>query len=185
MSEKVGQEFELAKRLLFTFALHGFQKTSMQDLANSAELSRQSIYKKFGSKDNCYRWVIDTYLATMYASIFEVLDDDKIEPIDGLMKTFDVFIGNAVKVISNPHGAQVLDDTLKATHASAQDWPIRFRERLANYLTHHNLASSENALGIAYTLISAGKGLLLEETSRESFNKNIEIIIKSVTKANV
>lgn len=185
MSEKTNQEFELAKGLLFTFALNGVQKTSMQDLANSAGLSRQSIYKKFGSKDACYQWVINTYLSKMYADIFDVLGDETIEPIDGLMKTFDVFIGNAVKVISNPHGAQVLDDTLKATHASVEDWPIRFRERLASYLTHHNLVSDENALGVAYTLISAGKGLLLEESTRESFTKSIKIIITSVTNSNV
>ncbi|WP_234495752.1 TetR/AcrR family transcriptional regulator [Vibrio maritimus] len=185
MSEKVSQEFDLAKQLLFTFTLHGFQKTSMQDLANSAGLSRQSIYKKFGSKDKCYQWVIHTYLATMYANIFDILGDHDIEPMEGLMKTFDVFIGNAVKVISNPHGAQVLDDTLKATHASVEDWPIRFRERLANYLTHHNLVSDENAFGVAYTLISAGKGLLLEESTRESFTKNIKIIITSVTNSKV
>lgn len=179
------QEHSLAKQLLLTFALYGYQKTSMQDLADSAGLSRQSVYKKFGSKDKCYQWVIHTYLSNMYSEIFRILDDDSQEAGKGLEKTFEVFIGNAVEVIANKHGTQVLDDTLKATHSSVEDWPLRFRTRLADYLVRHKLVSEDNALGIAYTLISAGKGLLVEESSRESFTKNMALIINSVKKADV
>lgn len=182
MSDLHSQDQRMAKELLMTFAVYGFQKTSMQKLASSADLSRQSIYKKFGSKDRCYEWVIHTYLTNMYTQIFEILDSENLDPVQGLMKTFDVFIGNAVEVIANPHGSKVLDDTLKATHSSVEDWPLRFRTRLANYLTRNGLATTENALGIAYALISAGKGLLLEEASRESFTKNMTIIINSIIK---
>ena len=183
MSESNNKEHELAKKLLHTFAVYGYQKTSMQDLASGAGLSRQSIYKKFGSKDKCYHWVIRTYLENMYSEIFQILDNDNQDPKEGLLKTFDVFIGNAIEVTSNSHGPEVLDDTLKATHSSAEDWPVRFRSRLADYLARHNLATSENALGIAYTLISAGKGILVEESSKETFKQNIVLIINSVTKA--
>lgn len=182
MSES-NKEHELAKRLLHTFAIYGYQKTSMQDLANSAGLSRQSIYKKFGSKDKCYQWVIRTYLENMYSDIFQILDNDDQAPKEGLLKTFDVFIGNALEVTSNSHGPEVLDDTLKATHSSAEDWPLRFRTRLADYLIRHKLATNEDAVGIAYTLITAGKGILVEESSKEVFKKNMILIIDSVTKA--
>lgn len=185
MSEFNHQETMMAKQLLLTFALNGFQKTSMQDLARSAGLSRQSMYKKFGTKEQCYQSVINIYLDNMYCQIFQILADESLAPHQGLMKVFDVFVGNAVEVISNAHGSKVLDDTLKATHSSTQDWPLRFRTRLANYLIQHKLATSENALGVAYTLISAGKGLLVEESSRDSFTKNMAFIINSITKANL
>ena len=135
MSESNKQEQIMAKQLLLTFASNGFQKTSMQGLANGAGLSRQSIYKKFGSKEKCYEWVIHTYLSNMYSRIFRTLEDRSLEPDEGLMKTFDIFVGNSIEIISNAHGSEVLDDTLKTAHSSIEDWPLRFRTRLADYLT--------------------------------------------------
>ncbi len=70
-----------------------------------------------------------------------------------MLKTFYVLIGNAIEITSNAHGPEVLDDTLKATHSSDEDWPVRFRSRLADYLIRHNLTTSENAMGM-HTLSS-------------------------------
>ncbi|MCG7587032.1 TetR/AcrR family transcriptional regulator [Photobacterium sp. OFAV2-7] len=183
MSEIKECEFKLASELLKVFSQYGFQKASMQDLAKAAGVSRQSIYKKFGSKDKCYEWVLYTYLANMYSRIFVRLDSDTKEPKQTLIDVFDILIGEAIEIISNPHGTAVLDDTLKATHTSSEDWPLRFRARLADYLTRHGLVPKSNALGIAYTLISAGKGLLLEESTRGDYTENMTFIIDSVTKA--
>ena len=180
MTEGRSNEYIVARKLLIAFATYGFQKTSMQHLAAAAGLSRQSVYKKFGSKEKCYEWVLNTYLADMYTRIFQELDDDQSAPEQVLIKVFDIFIGDAVEIIKNESGTEVLDDALKMTHSSEEDWPLRFRSRLAGFLSRKKLTSHNNAPGIAYTLISAGKGLLVEESSRDSFTKNMTLIICSV-----
>lgn len=185
MSDVWNDDQKIAGDLLNTFSLYGFHKTSMQSLADTAGVSRQSIYKKFGSKNKCYEWVIETYLDDMYSQIFKVLDDDKIVPSQALFQVFDIFIGNAIEITKNAHGTAVLDDTLKKTHSSNDDWPLRFRTRLADYLYRHDFVTRSNSLGVAYTMISAGIGLLVEETTRDSFTNNMNYIISSINQLDV
>ncbi len=180
MLDTVKNENEKAKDILATFAQYGFKKTSMKDIARAMGVSRQSIYKKFGSKEKCYEWSIHTYLSGMYSKIFTDLNNDDIPPLKTLINVFDTFIGQAIDIVNNSHGTEVFNDALKATHASQEDWPLRYRTRLAEFLERHNYASSDKALGMAFALISAGKGLLLEETSRSQFLEDMTLIIESI-----
>ncbi len=52
---KVNDEHNKAKDLMLTFAQYGFKKTSMEDIGSAVGVTRQSIYKKFGSKEKCYQ----------------------------------------------------------------------------------------------------------------------------------
>ncbi|MGY0219387.1 TetR/AcrR family transcriptional regulator [Endozoicomonadaceae bacterium StTr2] len=179
---KKSEMFTLARNVLGIFSLYGFQKTSMEDIAAAAGVSRQSVYKKFGTKKKCYEWAIHTYLEDMYLRIFTHLENNEADPSLTLMNVFDTLIGDAIEISSNPHGPKTVDDVLKATHASPEDWPLRFRSRLTDFLICHDLTSKNNAHGIAFLLIAAGKGLLLEETSREQFLKDMNLIIESIKK---
>lgn len=170
---------ETARKILTAFAQYGFRKTSMTDIARAAGVSRQSIYKKFGSKDRCYEWTQQTYLAHMYTRMFASLSKDSNDSYAKILHYFDIFIGEGVKIISNPHGAEILGDLFKTTHSSEEDWPLRSRARLADFLERQNLATPENSTGLAFTLISAGKGLLLEEATREHFLDDMGLILKS------
>lgn len=169
-----------AKDVLMAFSQYGFRKTSMEDIASAAGMSRQSIYKKFGSKEKCYEWTINTYLAGMYARIFSTLDNQDVSPSHALLKVFDILIGEAVEIVSNLHGTEILDDVLKATHSSKEDYPLRFRTRLAEFLERNDYVSKDQSIGMAFALISAGKGLLLEESSREQFLEDMKFILESV-----
>ncbi len=175
----VRDENKIAQDVLATFARYGFQKTSMDDIGRAAGVSRQSIYKKFGSKEKCYQWTINTYLSNMYGRIFSALNNDELPPFQVLLDVFDILIGEAIEIVSNPHGTEILDDALHATKNSEEDWQLRLRARLAEFIERKNYVSNEKSTGVAFALISAGKGLLLEETSRETFLEDMEIILKS------
>lgn len=184
MSELLDKNGQMARNILTAFAESGFKKTSMEGIAQASGISRQSVYKRFKTKANCYEWTIDTYLSNMYRRIFSTLNNNELSPEAVLDNVFDILIGEAVEIIQNTNGAQVLNDVLKATHTSEEDWPLRFKSRLADFIEKNGYASSEKASGVAFALISAGKGLLLEEASRESFHKDMKLIIKSVCTQN-
>ncbi len=116
----------------------------------------------------------------MYAQIFSALESDENPPLQTLISVFDIFIGEAVGIVSNSHGAEILRDSLKTTYSSPEDWPLRFRARLAGFLVRYEFAPKERAEGMAFGLISAGKGLLLEESHREEFLEHMTVILKSV-----
>ncbi len=166
-----------AKGVLATFSKYGFQKTSMENIAHAVGLSRQSIYKKFGSKENCYEWTIKTYLNDMYSRVFTILSNEDVSTKQTLIRVFDIVIGEAIEIVSQAHGTEILDDVLRITNSSDDDWPLRFRARLADFLERHNYVSNMNANVMAFALISVGKGLLLEQTSRDQFVEDMTLII--------
>ena len=174
------KEQESARSILETFARYGVRKTSMEEIASAVGVSRQSIYKRFGSKKRCHEWTIDTYLSVMYGRIFEALSNDHQPPLQTLTQVFDIFIGDAIEIVSNPHGTEILDDVFQSEKCSGDDWVLRLKTRLADFLMRHQLVPNEFADGIAFTLIAAGKGLLLEGSSRNQFLKEMSIIIDSV-----
>lgn len=170
----------MAKKILTLFTKLGFKKTTMQDIATVTELSRQSVYKKYGSKDSCYNWAINMYLTDIYMRMFDAMSQDNVNVIEVLHEVFKIFIGEAVEIVNHEHGTEVLDVVLKATFSSEEDWHIRFTNRLAQYLEKNRCVSKEKSLGISMTLISASKGLLLVEPTEEQFRFDMDIIFKSV-----
>jgi AcrR family transcriptional regulator len=181
MLEQSSQQVETAKKILVTFALYGFQKTSMQDIAKAAGVSRQSVYKRYGSKEQCYEQVIKLYLADMYYRIFSILERGEASPIETLVQVFSIFVGEPIDVVTSTHGTEVFDDCLHLTHTSKEDWPLRFRARLADFLHRHDLASANKAEGVAFTMIYAGKGMLLEKRSQEQCHQDIKLMLTSTT----
>lgn len=170
-----------AKDVLAAFTQYGFRKTSMEDIARAAGVSRQSIYKKFGSKDACYAWTVNAYLADMYGRIFAAMDKDDLPPFMTLRTVFDIFIGEAVELVRNPHGTELLDDAIKAAYSSDEDWPLRFRARLGAFLYRSGYAAStDEGVEKAFALIAAGKGLLLEATTTERFRKDMKRVLEAV-----
>lgn len=167
---------ESARDVLETFAHYGFRKTSMEDIARSVGVSRHSIYKKFGSKEVCYEWAVNTYLADMYARIFDTLDNNNLLPLHRLTTVFEIFMGEAIDLVKHAHGTEILDATLEAAHTSREDWPLRFRTRLGQFLEQSRLAPAASA----FVLISASKGLLLEEPSRAQFSEDMYRIINTI-----
>ena len=171
------------RKLLATFSQYGFRKTSMQDIGRAAGVSRQSVYNKFGSKDAAYAWAIHAFLADMYGRIFAALSEDDRPPLQTIQYVFDVSMGESIEIVSNPHGTEIFDDVLQATHRSDEDWPLRFRARLGEFIHRHGYAAS-SAEGVekAFVLISASKGILLEEESKAQFRADMKRIIETVLK---
>lgn len=176
----MGKNVMTARQVIRQVATTGYKKTSMQSIADALNISRQALYKKFGSKSVCYEWAIHTYLSDMYQRIFNELSSTTQAPMESLKNAFDIFIGESIETVNNTYGTEVLDVILEYTHSSDEDWPLRFRSRLADFLSRHKLIRNMSPSGIAMVLISSGKGLLLQEKSKDQFSKDMEYMIVSL-----
>lgn len=171
-----------AEKILSVFAEYGFQKTSMEQIAGASGVSRQAIYNKFSTKENCYNEAILAYLSYMYGRIFERLEERSDNPLNTLVDVFDILIGDAVDIVNRPNGAQLLKESLKLSKKSSEDWGIRLNARLADFLKKHDCVEENKAEITASMLVLSGKGLLLEEPTREGFVEDMKKIIENIIK---
>lgn len=169
------------RKILTAFAQYGFRKTSMEDIAQAAGLSRQSIYKKFGSKESCYDWTLKAYMVGLYSEVFAALENDDCDPLTTLENVFDIIVGDAVVFANTAHGAELLDHSLSAAASLPENWPETYHDRLGAFLFQHGFAATqEHARDLAHALITASRGALINATTRQEFSQDMRRILTAV-----
>ncbi|WP_051927406.1 TetR/AcrR family transcriptional regulator [Ruegeria halocynthiae] len=167
--------------IISVFAQNGFCKTSMEDIAQAVGLSRQSIYKKFGSKEACYNWSLKTYMTNVYTRVFAILEEMDGPPQDILERVFDAVVGDGVDLAKTPHGVKLVEDSLEVAASQKENWPECYRIRLSEFLLRSGFASSpEQGQDIAHLLVTASRGALVVASSRQDFSEDMRRIIKTV-----
>src|ERR1700742_4595456 len=70
------------------FLRYGFKKTSMDDLARAANLSRQGLYLHFSTKEALFREVVLTLIDTTKKASREALSNKEVPLEDRLVEMF-------------------------------------------------------------------------------------------------
>src|SRR6267143_299809 len=81
---------------LAVFARHGFSKTSIEDIAIAAGISRQGIYLHFKNKDEIFSASIQKTLDDGLQAANKVFDDDRLALEAKLLKALDEWFGRHV-----------------------------------------------------------------------------------------
>src|SRR3984893_11100871 len=81
---------------LTVFIRHGFRKTSIEDIAQAAGISRQGIYLHFKNKDEIFSAAIQKSLDDRLQAANEILDDDRLTLEEKLFKALDEWFGQHV-----------------------------------------------------------------------------------------
>jgi AcrR family transcriptional regulator len=158
------------RAVMLVFAQYGFRKTSMEDIARAANLSRQSIYKKFGSKEACYDAILRAYLANIYESVFTLFDTETEDPLHTLEQVFDTVSGDSLEFARTPHGTELMETALRAAASWPENWPQAYQDRLAGFLCRHGFAATEDRCAdIAHVLITAARGALITAPTHQAF----------------
>lgn len=91
------------------FGSYGFRKTSMDDIAKAAGISRPAVYLQFRSKDDIFRSLVQVYYDSTVSGVREALSGSG-DPTDVLKSAFGVQAGEIMEaVLSSPHGHELLD----------------------------------------------------------------------------
>jgi AcrR family transcriptional regulator len=103
---------EAAMRLVLAY---GFSRTTMDDIARAAEMSRPALYLLFRNKTEIYRAIAGQHLDQSAALAEAILRPDG--PLsDRLMAMIEeCLIGMMRQIAESPHGAEILD--MKSTLA--------------------------------------------------------------------
>lgn len=90
------------------FLAYGFQRTTMDDIARAADISRPALYLLFRNKSDIFRALAADFLRQMMSSARSVLAGD--EPLsERLERTLFRMLDHMTEVEQSPHGAELLD----------------------------------------------------------------------------
>ena len=141
MSQDLPQEIEMDPRLkaimwaaFDTFAQYGYRRTSMEDIATAAGVSRPALYLHFRNKEDIFRSLAQHYFDTACTGVATALATEG--PLDEvLLRAFHAKDGEAIAhLLTSPHGAEFMD--VKTTNSAdiTAEGDARLRAVFAEWL---------------------------------------------------
>ncbi|MBF9029109.1 TetR family transcriptional regulator [Rhodobacterales bacterium HKCCE3408] len=116
------------------FLLYGFKRTSMEDIAQRAGMSRAALYLHFRNKTDVFRSVTEGVYEEGLERFAAALDPDGdvAETVAAAFLAKDA--GLTERVLASPHGAEIMGMGQEAAADIARSGESRLAARLARYL---------------------------------------------------
>lgn len=149
----------ILKAAFDVFASYGFKRTSMDDIAKAAGVSRPALYQSFANKSDIYRALLNLYFANVeneWASI--ILSEDSV--VDRLAMVFDVAIVQPHAVMENmPHGEEIIGLKNEEAEDLFDNFNLRLRAVFVEVLKSDPAQSDKMAADIAAMLSQSVAGM--------------------------
>jgi AcrR family transcriptional regulator len=154
---------KLLEAALSVFARYGFRKTSMDEVARAAQLSRQGLYLHFATKEDLFRaTVLHAVESSLHAASLRLVDETRSVE-ERLVGAFDEWVGRYVGMF----GAGVADlaEALDAlVGAMVTQYEQLFTDAVARFIRNCGLLAAYKPAGLtarqlADTLHATARGL--------------------------
>jgi TetR/AcrR family transcriptional regulator, regulator of autoinduction and epiphytic fitness len=164
------------------FARYGYRKTSMEEVARAAQVSRQGLYLHFATKDALFRAAVTNLLAGSLQAATAVLRDGALPLEERLVRAFDEWVGRYVGMF----GAAASD---LAPAAGTLIGPVvaehegLFAEAVTRAITAGRLAAAYRRAGLgarqlADTLLATARGLKHSSETRQAFGRAMTVAVR-------
>jgi AcrR family transcriptional regulator len=120
-----GRRERVLAAALATFARYGYRKTSMEDVARAADISRPGLYFLFTSKEQLFRAAVTQALDDDLAAAQRSLDDTGRPLRDRLVEAFDAWTGRYIGPMAKDV-AILMDTNPDLLGRIVVDYPERF-----------------------------------------------------------
>ncbi|MGH3118970.1 MAG: TetR/AcrR family transcriptional regulator [Gaiellales bacterium] len=126
------------------FGRYGFRRTSMEDIANEAGLSRTALYLQFRNKEEIFRELAAGLHEEALLGAEAALDGN--QPLaDRLRAAVEAKTLKMIEIIqASPHGSELMDEKNRLCGDLATDSEQRFQEMLTRGLVRANEAREIN-----------------------------------------
>jgi AcrR family transcriptional regulator len=165
---------ELLDAALGVFLRFGFRKTTMEEVARAARLSRQALYLHFSSKELLFQAALRQVLETSLAAATLQLENPQLGPEQKLVRAFDEWVGRFVGALGRD-----AQDLAEATSALGKNMVEEHEEAFVGAVTKAlrsaGIAAAYKRAGLSApqlsrTLFAAARGLKHEVGSRAEFS---------------
>ena len=154
---------------LATFARYGYRKTSMDEIARAANISRPGLYFLFESKEDLFRAAVSQALESDTADVERILARTECLLRDRLQDAFSRWVGRYIGPM-----AKDVKSVIEDNPGLLGDMPTVFPQRFADAVTTAIATSAANmdrrvAIAMARTMISTSIGLKYQVATPEAF----------------
>jgi AcrR family transcriptional regulator len=173
----------ILKAAFEAFSSYGFRRTSMEDIARAAGMSRAALYLHYRNKEDIFRSLTQFYYDDAVAQVQGVLALDL--PADlALEQAFAAQAGQIFEaLLSSPHGDELLDTKYASSADIAQAGEARLVAVYAAWLQAAAVkgqitlaVSGGDATALASTMMAALHGLKAPRPSPDSYRAAIRLL---------
>lgn len=155
------------------FARYGFRKTSMDEVARAAGVSRQGLYLQFVDKEELFRKAVAFKLTRQLSAAVLALSNETVGLEARLVAACDEWAGRYVG-ITGADAADLMCASTSLAGSTLADYEARFEKALAHAIGTSPLAAFCGGCGIssedvARALHATARGLKHSSTSRHEF----------------
>jgi TetR/AcrR family transcriptional regulator of autoinduction and epiphytic fitness len=184
LADSARQEHVLSVALE-VFGRYGFRKTSMDEVARSADISRQGLYLYFASKEALFRAAVRRELDTALAEVSRCLDEEAVVLEDRVVAALDAWMGRFVGSMLASDIGNMLENSAMQLGDMASEFSAAFEARLSAAIAAATTKNDRRQLGvtpeeITGTLHAVGKGWQYRLDSRSEFVAKIAGAVRLV-----
>lgn len=165
-STEAGRRETVLESALATFARFGYRKTSMEEVARVARISRPGLYFLFDSKEALFRAAVTQALERDIAGVERVLADTGQPLKKRLLESFDLWAGRYAGPLTR-EVATVIEDNPALLGAIAETMPRRFEKLVTDALAVEGGRTA--AVRLAQTMISTSIGIKYQVATRQAY----------------
>jgi len=177
-SDGAGRRESVLDSAMQTFVRFGYRKTSMDDVARAAQVSRQGLYFLFDSKPALFRDAVTRALTRDLDAVADTLSDGR--PLrERLLTAFDRWAGSFIGPLTDQTGS-VRDFDPALLGPMLHSAPRRFEDLVTAAIAESHPTDAPDR---ARTLLSASIGIKHQAQTREQYSESMGIALDLVVGA--
>lgn len=173
---------QLLDAALGVFLRYGFRKTSMEEVARAAHISRQGLYLHWKTKEDLFRATVRHFLHSTLRAASAQLADGNLPLKERLIRAFDTVMGRFVGMLGSD-----AEDLAEASSALVGNLLVEheqcFVEQLAKTLRSEGVLAAYKPAGLtakqlAETLYATARGLKHAARTPAEFTERMGVAVR-------
>jgi AcrR family transcriptional regulator len=170
---------------LEVFGRYGFRKTSMDEVARSAEISRQGLYLRYANKEALFRAAVRQELDNALSDVSQRLDERGVALDERVVGALDAWLGRFVGSMLASDIGNLLENSAMQLGDLVAESVAAFDARLAATIGAATTENDRRRLGvtpeeIAAMLHTVGQGWKYQVRSRAEFVAKMSTAVRLV-----
>lgn len=173
---------KLMDAALGIFVRFGFRKTSMDEVARAAGVSRQGLYLHFATKEELFRATVQHALDSAMEAAAASLGDASLPLESRLIGAFDAWVGPYIGMVG-PGASDLAEASSELAGPLVAQHEARFVEAVTKAIRGSGLVAVYKPAGLtaqklADTLYATARGLKHSSATRAAFVEGIGVAVR-------